>query len=243
MFETLLSPTGSSRGTRRRIAALPAAITLHAVALGAVAVAQLWAVEALPPPVEAMSPVLVVALAPPPPPPPPQRAGAGDRPAQPATGPVQPVAVPDGAPADPSSDDRADDLDGVEGGVAGGVDGGVPGGVPGSTAETNAGPRDDAATVYRVGGPVTAPVLVHRVVPGYPEAARRARLHGVVVVEAVIDRDGAVAEARVLGDTARLGVLAEAALRAVREWRYRPALLDGRPVAVRMTVTVTFSLD
>jgi protein TonB len=85
-------------------------------------------------------------------------------------------------------------------------------------------------------------VLVDRVLPVYPEAARRARVQGIVVVEAVIDRDGAVAEVRVVADTTRFGGCAEAALRAVRAWRYRPAQLDGRPVAVRMTVTVTFSL-
>ena len=242
MFETLASVTGGHRGTGRRLAALPAAIALHAIALGGVGLAQLWAVEELPAPVEAMSPVLVVDLPPPPPPPPPRRAADSDRTAQPANGPVQPVAVPDGTPVDPGAAEPGTDAGGVEGGVEGGVGDGPPGGVPGLQSDTPAGPPDHGVTVYRVGGPVTAPLLVHRVVPEYPEAARRARLQGVVVVEAVIDRDGAVADARVVADTTRFGGCAEAALRAVREWRYRPALLEGRPVAVRMTVTVTFSL-
>lgn len=240
MFEPLLPASGSSRRTRRRLAALPAAVTLHALALGGVGLAQLWAVEELPTPPEAMSPVLLVALAPPPPPPPPPRA-TGDRPLRPATGPVQPSAVPEGAPADTGTD-RAADAEGAEGGVEGGIDRGMRDGVAGSVPETTVAPPDDGAMVYRVGGPVTAPVLVHRVLPEYPEAARRARLSGVVVVEAVIASDGTVADAQVVSDTTRFGGCAEAALRAVRVWRYRPALLDGRPVAVRMTLTITFSL-
>ena len=239
MFDTLASTT-PGRGARGRLATLPAAIALHAAALGGVGLAQLWAVEELPAPAEAMTPVFVVELPPPPPPPPPRRS-SGDRAAPPPAGPVQPVTIPGGAPAEPGTQEP-DAAGGVDGGVEGGVDGGVPGGVPGADPATAVGPPDDTVRVYRVGGPVIAPVLLHRVLPEYPEAARRARLQGVVVIEAVIDRDGVVAEARVLGDTTRFGGCAEAALRAVRAWRYQPARLDDRPVAVRMTVTVTFSL-
>ena len=235
MFDTLASTT-PGRGARGRLATLPAAIALHAAVLGGVGLAQLWAVEELPAPVEAITPVFVVEL-----PPPPPRRSSGDRATPAATGPVQPVTVPEGAPAEPGTQEP-DATGGVAGGVDGGVDGGAPDGVPGGDPATSVGPPDDTVTVYRVGGPVTAPVLIHRVLPEYPEAARRARLQGVVVVEAVIDRDGAVADVRVVADTTRFGGCAEAALRAVRAWRYRPARLDDRPVAVRMTVTVTFSL-
>lgn len=241
MFETLLSPVGGRRGTGRRIATLPLAIALHAVAVGSVGLAQLWAIEELPAPAEAMSPVLIVDLPPPPPPPPPPPDAGRNRQDRPTDAPIQPVPVSDGVPAE-STPEAAGRPGGVPGGIDNGEDGGIDdgtlGGQPGSTGPT----VESTSEIHAVGGRVTAPVLVHRVVPGYPEAARRARLQGVVVIEAVIDREGAVAEARVLGDTARLGVLAEAALRAVREWRYRPALLEGHPVAVRLTLTVTFSL-
>jgi protein TonB len=121
-------------------------------------------------------------------------------------------------------------------GVEGGVEGGVPGGVPGSTASS----LDEAATVYRVGGPVTAPEPVHRVPPAYPEAARRAGLRGVVVIEVVIDRDGAVVRPRVVRNTTGSSECAEEALRAVRKWRYRPAQLEGRPVAAHLTLAIEF---
>jgi protein TonB len=241
MFETLSSTISGPRGAHRRLAALPAAIALHAVALGGLGLAQLWAVEELPAPVEAMSPVLIVALAPPPPPPPPPRTAGGARPERPTTGPLQPVAVPEDTPADAAAEGPTD-AEGVDGGVEGGERNGKPGGTVGGQPDSDGPTVQPAAEIYRVGGKVTPPVLVHRVVPEYPEAARRARLQGVVVIDAVIDSDGAVVEATVLNDAARFGGLAEAALRAVREWRYEPARLEGRPVAVRMTVTVTFSL-
>jgi protein TonB len=78
-------------------------------------------------------------------------------------------------------------------------------------------------------------------VPDYPEAARRAHLQGTVILEAVITTAGEVREIRVLKPLHPL--LDEAAERAVRRWRYRPAALDGRAVTVYLTVTVSFGLD
>jgi protein TonB len=124
---------------------------------------------------------------------------------------------------------------GVEGGELGGVAGGVL-----AAAAPEADEEHDAATVYRVGGPVTAPEPVHRVPPAYPEAARRAGLRGVVVIEVVIDRDGAVVRPRVVRNTTGSSECAEEALRAVRKWRYRPAQLEGRPVAAHLTLAIEF---
>jgi protein TonB len=94
--------------------------------------------------------------------------------------------------------------------------------------------------VYRVGGPVTGPELVHRVSPEYPEAARRAGLRGVVVIEVVIDRDGAVVRPRLVTNTTGSNECAEAALRAVAQWRYRPAMFESRPVAAYLTLAIEF---
>ena len=89
---------------------------------------------------------------------------------------------------------------------------------------------------------VTAPVLVQRVEPVYPEIARRGRAEGKVVVEAVIDDRGVVQEPRVVQSTT-IPLLNEEALKAVRQWRYRPALFRGKPVRVYVTVSVTFRLN
>lgn len=87
---------------------------------------------------------------------------------------------------------------------------------------------------------VAPPVAIETISPVYPEIARRAHVEGVVVVEAIIGTDGAVRDARVLQGASVL--LDSAALEAVRHWRYRPARIGERPVAVYLSVAVTFSL-
>jgi protein TonB len=89
---------------------------------------------------------------------------------------------------------------------------------------------------------VTPPVLVQRVEPVYPEAARRARAEGQVLVEAVISDRGEVQDPRIVRPVAN-ALLNDAALRAVSQWRYRPAIVRGKPVRVFVTVTVTFRLN
>jgi protein TonB len=91
----------------------------------------------------------------------------------------------------------------------------------------------------RVGGYISAPQKVHDVAPEYPPMARAAGITGVVIIEAVIAEDGSVRDARVLRSAP---LLDQAALAAVRQWVYRPTLLNGVPVSVIMTVTVRFEL-
>jgi protein TonB len=91
----------------------------------------------------------------------------------------------------------------------------------------------------RVGGYISAPQKVHDVAPVYPPIAQAAGINGVVIIEAVIAQDGSVQEARVLRSAP---LLDQAALAAVRQWVYRPTLLNGVPVSVIMTVTVRFEL-
>src|SRR5437773_118001 len=77
--------------------------------------------------------------------------------------------------------------------------------------------------------------------PVHTEVARRARIEGIVIIEAVIDRDGNVTEARVLKPLA-LG-LSDAALDAVRKWKFKPGTMNGQPVAVYYNLTVTFRVE
>ena len=92
----------------------------------------------------------------------------------------------------------------------------------------------------RVGGNVTEPTKVRHVPPVYPPAARRMRAQGVVILETVIGTTGAVEDVRVLRS---VPLLDEAAITAVRQWRYTPTLLNDVPVPVVMTVTVNFTLQ
>jgi protein TonB len=80
---------------------------------------------------------------------------------------------------------------------------------------------------------------VHKVQPDYPPLARQARIQGAVVLQAVISRDGAIENLQVLSGHP---MLVQAAVQAVRQWRYRPYVLNGEPVEVETQVTVNFVL-
>jgi TonB family protein len=101
------------------------------------------------------------------------------------------------------------------------------------------GPGTTAGQPVRVGGNIRPPTKTRHVNPAYPEIAMSARVQGVVILEAVIDEQGRVAEARVLRSIA---LLDQAALDAVRQWEFTPTLLNGAPVPIIMTVTVQFML-
>lgn len=92
---------------------------------------------------------------------------------------------------------------------------------------------------------VTEPELIPetKVEPAYPEAARRARLEGRVILQLVVRRDGTVGEVTVLKAPALEVGFSEAARAAVTQWRYRPARQAGRPVDVYLTVVVNFQIE
>jgi TonB family protein len=92
----------------------------------------------------------------------------------------------------------------------------------------------------RVGGPIAQPPKVHNVNPTYPVQAQTDHVSGVVIVEALIDPSGSVANARILRS---IPLLDEAALSAVSRWQFAPTVWNGKPVAVLMTVTVNFTLQ
>jgi TonB family protein len=99
-----------------------------------------------------------------------------------------------------------------------------------STLTPGAGP-------VRVGGNIAMPRRVIDAAADYPEEARKAGIRGVVILEVTVGSDGAVTEARVLRGQPMLD---QAALDAARKWRYEPTLLNGSPVPVRFTATVSF---
>src|SRR5438876_11949345 len=92
----------------------------------------------------------------------------------------------------------------------------------------------------RVGGNIKTQIKTRDVKPVYPEEAQATRIQGVVIIEAIIDGDGAVAAARILRS---IPLLDEAALSSVKRWKFTPTLVDGVPRAVMMTTTVNFSLQ
>ena len=91
----------------------------------------------------------------------------------------------------------------------------------------------------RVGGNVQESKLIRRVEPTYPELAKRARVQGKVVLVVTVDEEGNVTDIRV---TSGHPLLDEAAVSAVKQWKYSPTLLNGEPVPVIANVTVFFNL-
>jgi TonB family protein len=98
-----------------------------------------------------------------------------------------------------------------------------------------------APAPIRVGGKIKPPTRINDVQPIYPASMREAGIEGVVPMEAVIARDGSVQSLRVLSAQVHPD-LAMAAMDAVRQWRFEPTLLNGRPVEVMMTVSIKFTL-
>ncbi|MBI2356095.1 MAG: energy transducer TonB [Candidatus Doudnabacteria bacterium] len=91
-----------------------------------------------------------------------------------------------------------------------------------------------------VGGNIRPPQRLEHVPPEYPAIARTARVQGIVIIQATINETGRVVEVEVLRS---IPLLDQAALDAVRQWRYTPTLLNGKPVPVITTVTVQFTLQ
>lgn len=115
---------------------------------------------------------------------------------------------------------------GVGSGVGSGVGPGRGGGIGGG--------------VYRVGGGVTPPTVLSRIEPVYSEEARKAKYQGVVVLSAIVRKDGTIEIIKVIRS---LGLgLDENAIRALKEWRFRPGMKGGKPVDVALNIEVNFSL-
>jgi periplasmic protein TonB len=117
----------------------------------------------------------------------------------------------------------------------------VIGGIISSSPRPVAVPRlsEPPPTVQRVriSPGVTKGQLIYRVEPAYPPLAQQARIQGVVVLTAIIDKAGNIQHLQVVSGHP---LLVPAAIEAVKQWRYKPFLLSGQPVEVETTVTVSF---
>jgi len=117
--------------------------------------------------------------------------------------------------------------------------GGVMGSIIGSTP--TAIPKVATPQRVRVSAGVTQGLKIKNVNPVYPQMAKIARVQGPVVLAAVIGKDGSIQGLHVLSTASPL--LNQAAMDAVKEWRYRPYILNGEPVEVDTQITVNFTLS
>jgi protein TonB len=128
-------------------------------------------------------------------------------------------------------------IGGVPGGIPGGQMGGVIGGIISSTPM--AVPKVATPQRVRVSMGVTSGLLLRKVNPTYPPLARQARIQGVVLLQAEISKSGDIENLRLISGHP---MLAPAAIEAVKQWKYKPYLLNGEPVEVDTQVQVNFTL-
>jgi protein TonB len=210
---------------------------VHTAMLSAVMVVRIFATTELPDPPISTTFMMAVAAETPEVPPPPQRV------TQTATPAVNQNAIPLVAPESIAPEIPGDIPDTAPVNSVVGV--GAPGD---SVGDAGVGPPPPPRVVpppapsqpLRVGGVVRPPQKVHHVAPVYPAIAQAARVSGVVILEALIAEDGSVRDVKVLRS---VPLLHTSAMEAVRQWRFTPTLLNGVPVQVIMTVTVTFNLN
>jgi periplasmic protein TonB len=238
MFEELVVSSPHSKKTNKRWTML-VSLAFQVTFLGILLLIPLIYTEALP---KAMLATLLVAPPPPPPPPPP--------PVQAQVVRVKPqvhlmdagkLIAPKAIPKDVKiiKEEADPDMGAGMGGVPGGVVGGSIGGVMGALGLGPAPPKPVQSRI-KVGGNVTAAKIINRTAPNYPPLARQTRISGTVRLHAIIAKDGTVQQLEVLSGHP---LLVQAALDAVRQWRYQPTLLNGEPVEVDTTVDVIFSLN
>jgi protein TonB len=236
MFEDSLVESGGKLKTRRGVTTT-LSFVLQIVALGIMILIPLIYTEALP---KGQLTTFLVAPPPPPPPPPPAAATPVHRVVevndtvlrQPTKIPQKVAIIKDEEPA-PAN---AGVMGGVPGGIPGGSMGGVIGGIIGSA-------RSNLPTVsvdrVRVSSGVASGNLINRVTPVYPPIARTNRIAGQVVLHALISKNGNIENLQVVSGHP---MLTQSALEAVRQWKYKPYLLNGEPVEVETTIQVNFNL-
>jgi periplasmic protein TonB len=244
MFEDSLLESGGRLKTKRG-RTTTFAIILEIVLVGFMVLLPLIFTEALP-----KQQLMTFLVAPPPPPPPPP----------PAAAPVKIVKqiqtdIVNGELRTPTKipqkvqmikEDEAPPpvmaSSGVVGGVPGGIPGGQMGGVIGGIISSTpvAVPKVATPQRVRVSQGVSAGLLVRKVNPNYPPLARQARIQGQVILRAVISKDGSIENLTLVSGHP---MLAPAAIDAVKQWKYKPYLLNGEPVEVDTEVLVNFTLS
>jgi protein TonB len=131
---------------------------------------------------------------------------------------------------------------GVVGGVPGGIPGGQMGGVIGGIISSTpvAVPKVATPQRVRVSQGVTQGLLIRKIQPNYPPLARQARIQGSVLLQAEISKDGSIENLHLISGHP---MLAPAAIEAVKQWKYKPYILNGEPVEVETQITVNFTLS
>jgi protein TonB len=241
MFNDLVISGSNSTKTHKSWTVVVSTI-IQAALLGILILIPLIYTEALP------KGMLTTFIVPPPPPPPPPPPAAIQRIVKPVVHIIKngqmmaPTVIPkkiEMIKEDPTPPDvgvSGGVVGGVPGGSAGGVLGGIIGGVGGGPPPP---PPPKAKGPVRVGGNVIAANLVRQVTPVYPPIAKTAHISGTVVLHAIISKDGTIEQLEYISGPA---LLIKNAMDAVRQWRYRPTMLNGEPVEVDTTVSVVFSL-
>ena len=244
MFEDSLIESGGKLSTKRGMTTTISFI-LQAVLVGVLVLIPLLFTEALP---KTQLMTFLVAPPPPPPPPPPPAAAPVKIVKQVQTDIVNgqlrtPTKIPEKVQmikedeAPPPVMSAAGVVGGVPGGVPGGSMGGVIGGIISSTPV--AVPKVATPQRVRVSQGVTQGLLIRKVQPNYPPLARQARIQGSVLLQAEISKDGTIENLRLISGHP---MLAPAAIEAVKQWRYKPYILNGEPVEVETQITVNFTL-
>lgn len=206
---------------------MPLSIVTHTIALAAVIVVPLLATDMLPTP---QSVVMFIVAPPSPPPlaPPAPSVAPPPRPLDVDINPTSaPIAAPDAITAEPPPR------------ITMAMVNSAPTRLGASAALVSAPPPVVPQAPVRVGGLIQEPRKLRHVDPIYPPIAKAARASGLVIIDAIISKDGTVRDAKV---TRSSPLLDAAALEAVRQWRYTPPTLNGTPVDVIMTVVVNFAL-
>ncbi len=229
----------------RRTPATVLSFILQGILLGIVVLIPLIFTEALP--IKQLTATTLIA--PPPPPPPPPPAAATPRVTKPVTSEVEstgrllaPTKIPKNIAMIKEEAAPPPTAPGVVGGVAGGVPGGQMGGVIGGVIGSvpTAAPKLEQPKRIVVSQGVTEGLLLKKVTPEYPPIARTAHIQGAVQLSALIGKDGKIENLQVVSGHP---MLAQAAMNAVKQWKYKPYVLNGQPVEVQTTITVNFTLS
>jgi len=247
MFSDSLLEFGVQR--KRKFFATTTSLIVNCLAIVAMLIIPLAFPEVLP-----KAQLLTFLVAPPPPPPPPAAAEV-----QHVVRQIQTDMLNNGALRTPTKipqkiqmikEEEAPPPMPASGGVVGGVPGGIPGGQMGgvigsvisATSSLAAVPKFVPATPQRIriSAGVTKGLLIQRIEPPYPTLAKAARVQGDVVLSAVIDSNGHITNLLLVSGHP---MLVPAAIAAVKQWRYKPYLLNGQPVEVETTITVIFTLS
>jgi protein TonB len=259
MFDDMLIESANKESSKSGWLTAVISAAVHLGIFGALIAAGYW-VKQNPQVVEKPIEAFVVSQAAPPPPPPPPPPAASHASSTPHKQKIETPKVPDNTfhqpreipkevpQVDPVDTPETGGVDGgvvggQVGGVVGGVIGGVVGGVVGGTLGGQLGGQlgGTGDRPMRVAGDVQAPIRRVTIEPVYTEIARKARVEGIVIIEAIIDRQGNVTDARVLKGLP-MG-LDQTALEAVRRWKFSPGTLNGQPVPVIYNLSVNFRLQ